>query len=148
MPIQTKTDQRMPTVTLYRLVSAEHGQVIRFTALGEQAEESLLPIMQSAQARIDGYHGFLELLLQARYPHDGLTRFHLVPEAVADADLTYHCERVIHWEEKGDIDDSSSEQTQLSFACETLPPGTACVDLEPEIGIQNGRKIYQSAARR
>lgn len=107
MPIQTKTDPCMPTVTLYRLVSARDGQVVRFTALAEQAEESLLPIMNSAQARVEGYHGFLELLLQARYPHDGLTRFHLVPEAVPDADLTYHRERVIHCEEKGDIDDMS-----------------------------------------
>ncbi|NHR07378.1 hypothetical protein HA052_19495 [Chromobacterium haemolyticum] len=107
MPIQTKTDPRMPTVTLYRLVSAADGQVVRFTALGEQAEESLLPIMNSAQARVEGYDGFLELLLQARYPHDGLSRFHLVPEAAPDADLTYHRERVIHCEERLDIDDMS-----------------------------------------
>lgn len=72
------------------------GQVVRFTALADDAERVLRKLLEHDLARKDGWQGFLEVLVQSRYLYgEHMTRFHIVAEATGDVDITWHCERTI-----------------------------------------------------
>lgn len=98
MPLVSEKDKfpAMPPITLYRLVSMSDGCVVRFSGLGDHADEAVRAVMADRVSVIDSCAGFLEALTRSRYLHNGQPRrFNVVAQEVPDEQITWHRERIV-----------------------------------------------------